>query len=305
MLKALVTGGAGFIGYHLARTLAERDYQVDILDNRSGPHDSALTALLAEPNVRMIEADLRDRPVAAALDTDYDRIFHLAAVGGTADTPCPPYEVMVANVAMLETIVAAAKRQRALGRLLLASTGEAECADPSPHALSAQYAEAMCRFSGVPFTITRFHNVYGPRMDRAHPVAMLLERAHRLAPGQPFEVPGDERSRTFCHVDDAVEHLFRMSMLPGCTGQTFDVGTQAPELRVDEVARLVLEVVGGTSEVVLRSEGTALPVWRTPQTAKAFEATGFRSRIEPRTGIQRTYDWCREHLFGQPEAQAA
>lgn len=329
MLKALVTGGAGFIGYHLARALAERGYAVDILDNHArGVRDEALQALLAQPDVRMLEADLRDPAVAATMDTDYDRIFHLAAIIGVAQVRSRPYEVLTANVAMLETVLAIARRQKALGRVLFASTSEIYAGTlqafgipvPTPedtpltagdlteprtsYMLSKLYGEAMCRFSGVPFTIVRFHNVYGPRMGMSHVVPQLLEKAHALAPDQPLEVASVGHSRSFCYVDDAVEYLIRMTMLPTCARQTFNVGTQTPEVRIGDVAQVILDTVGRANPVTALPETPGSPARRAPDMTKAIEATGFTSRVDLRTGVQRTWDWYREHVFERAEACA-
>ncbi|PWC42142.1 NAD-dependent epimerase/dehydratase family protein [Azospirillum sp. TSO22-1] len=329
MLKALVTGGAGFIGYHLARALAGRGYAVDILDNHArGVRDDALQELLAQPGVRMIEADLRDPATADALDTDYDRIFHLAAIIGVQHVRSRPYEVLTANAAMLDTVIRLGRRQRALGRILFASTSEIYAGTlqafgipvPTPedtpltcgdlteprtsYMLSKLYGEAMVRFSGVPFTIVRFHNVYGPRMGMSHVVPQLLEKAQRLTGDAPLEVASVEHSRSFCYVDDAVEYLVRMVMLPACANQTFNVGTQAPEVRIGDVAQVILDVVGRANPVRALPEHPGSPTRRAPDMGKAVEATGFRSRVDLRTGVQKTYDWYREHVFERAEVCA-
>ena len=324
MLKALVTGGAGFIGCHLARTLADRGFAVDILDNHArGVRDEALENLLARPHVRMLEADLRDATVADAMDTDYAQIFHLAAIIGVAQVRSRPYEVLTANVAMLETVLALARRQQALGRLVFASTSEIYAGTlqyfgipvPTPedtpltagdlteprttYMLSKLYGEAMCRFSGVPFTIVRFHNVYGPRMGLSHVIPQLLEKAHALPAGAPLEVASVEHSRSFCYVDDAVEYLIRMAALPACANDTFNIGTQTPEVRIGDLARTVLDVVGRDNPVAALPETPGSPARRAPDMGKAIEVTGYRAQVDLPTGVRRTYDWYQDRVFGQ------
>jgi len=324
MLKALVTGGAGFIGYHLARALADRGWAVDILDNHArGVRDDALQALLGKPDVRMLEADLRDGSVAVEMATDYDAIFHLAAIIGVAHVRSRPYEVLTANVAMLETVLSIARRQEHLGRLVFASTSEIYAGTlqyfgipvPTPeetpltvgdlteprtsYMLSKLYGEAMCRFSGVPFTIVRFHNVYGPRMGLSHVIPQLLEKAHGLDDGAPLEVASVGHSRSFCYVDDAVEYLIRMATLPACANQTFNIGTQTPEVRIGDVAQVILDVVGRANPIVALPETPGSPPRRAPDMTRAIEATGYRSQVDLRSGVQRTHDWYREHVFGR------
>lgn len=325
MLKALVTGGAGFIGSHLARTLVERDYAVDILDRHGeGTRDGVLADLLARPNVRMLEADLRRRDTAAALDTDYDRIFHMASVMEVAQAGARPYDVLTANVAILETTLAIARRQRALGRILYASNCEVGTLTsqafgrPAPdggpsaigdltapdtcHLLSKLYGEAMCRSSGVPYTIVRFATVYGPRMERSHLLAQLLEKAHRLAPDEPLSMDAVHPERPFCYVDDAVEYLVRMSMLPGCSNQTYSVTPPSPDMRTDDLSQVVLHAVGRSTPPA-RPNGEG-PAPRAFDLRKAIDATGFQPRIDLATGLKRTYGWYRDHVFGNASAGA-
>ena len=324
MLKVLVTGGAGFIGYHLARTLAERGDAVDILDNHGrGVRDGALNDLLARPNVRMLEADLCRPGLAEEMDDDYDVIFHLAAIIGVAHVRSRPYEVLSANVAMLETALALARRQKALGRFVFASTSEiyagtlqafgipvptpettpltaGDLAEPrTTYMLSKLYGEALCRFSGVPFTIVRFHNVYGPRMGLSHVIPQLLEKAHGLDDGASLEVASVGHSRSFCYVDDAVEYLIRMATLPACASQTFNIGTQTPEVRIGDVAQVILDVIGRANSIAALPETPGSPPRRAPDMTRAIEATGYRSQVDLRSGVQRTYDWYRAHVFGQ------
>lgn len=330
MRKVLVTGAAGFIGYHLARRLAEEGHAVDLLDNHArGVRDAALRALAARPNVRMIEVDLTKPELAESLDTDYGWIFHLAAIIGVAQVRARPYQVLTANVGMVQTALALARRQRDPERFVFASTSEIyagtlqafgilvptpettplTAGDPSEprttYMLSKLYGEAMCRFSGVPFTIARFHNVYGPRMGMSHVVPQLLEKAHRLPDGAPLGVASADHSRSFCYVDDAVEYLIRMAGLPACAGEVFNVGTQAPELRIGAVARVILDTVGRDNPVEPLPETPGSPSRRAPDMGKAIAATGYRSQVDLPTGVRRTYAWYRDHVFDSVAEECA
>ena len=327
MRKLLVTGGAGFIGYHLARSLIARGDAVDILDNHGrGVRDGALLELLARPNIRMLEADLCRPGLAGELDGDYDIIVHLAAIIGVAHVRARPYEVLTANVAMLETALALARRQDHLSRFVFASTSEiyagtlhsfgisiptpestpltaGDLAEPrTSYMLSKLYGEALCRFSGVPFTIVRFHNVYGPRMGMSHVIPQLLEKAHRLPDGEePLVVASVDHRRSFCYVDDAVEHLLRMATLPACTNDTFNIGTQSPEVRIGDLAQVILDRVGRSNPVVAAPETPGSPSRRAPDMTKAIAATGYRSHVDLADGVRLTYDWYRDHVFENTE----
>jgi len=325
-MKALVTGGAGFIGYHLSHALATRGHRIDLIDNYArGVHDAMLSALGEMPGVRLLVGDLRDPAVAAGIPADYDVIFHLAAIIGVAKVRARPYEVLSANVAMLETALAIARRQASLSRFVFASTSEiyagtlarfglplptpedvpltvGDLAEPrTTYMLSKLYGEALCRYSGLPFTIVRFHNVYGPRMGLSHVIPQLLQKAHGLRDGESLSVASPGHSRAFCCVDDAVEYLIRMATLSQCASDVFNVGTQDPEVRIGALARLILEVTGRDNPVTDAPDTPSSPERRAPDMTKAIAATGYRSGIDLRTGVARTYEWYRVHVFEAAE----
>ena len=113
--------------------------------------------------------------------------------------------------------------------------------------LSKIYGEAMCRQAGVPVTIIRPHNIYGPRMGMAHVIPELLNRARMCSDGR-LEVYSVDHRRTFCYVEDAVETIVRAVRSPRCEGETLNVGTQFPEISIGELAERIVEVVGRHSE---------------------------------------------------------
>lgn len=317
-MKALVTGGAGFIGYHLARALAGRGAAVDILDDHSrGMRDTALDALSETGRVRRLEGDLRRPDLARELGTDYSHVFHMAAILGVERVRSDPYGVLTANAATTQTAIALARRQGALERFVFTSTSEVYAGTldafglpvPTPeevpitlgrlaeprtsYMLSKLVGEALCRHAGIPFTIVRPHNVYGPRMGRVHVIPQLLERAFRLAEGEPLQVASAGHRRSFCYVDDAVEYLIRMASAPACLAGVFNVGTQGPEILIGDLARLILDVAGRANPVVPAPATPGSPARRAPDMTKAVEATGYRSRIGLDEGIRRTCAWYR------------
>ena len=321
MSKALITGGAGFIGSHLGRRLLELGYAVDLVDDFSrGANDDVLTSLQELGGIRLVERDLRLPGALDDCDDDYDYVVHLAAIVGVANVVGRPYEVLRDNVSMTEHALALARRQRALQRFLFASTSEVYAgtlaafgvAIPTPertplvvpdldqprtsYMLSKLYGEAMCHQAHVPFTIVRPHNVYGPRMGLAHVIPELLQRAHEATDGR-LEVFSVEHKRTFCYVDDAVEMIVRSLESPRCRGQTLNVGTQAPEVTIRELAELALAVVGRELEIVPQPATPGSPERRCPDMSRTIELTGYASRVELEDGVRRTYEAYRTRVF--------
>jgi UDP-glucose 4-epimerase len=320
--KALITGGAGFVGAHLAARLVAEEYHVDLVDNFSrGAEDAVLRSLAETGRVRVLERDLRERGALDDGDDDYDAIFHFAAIVGVASVLERAYEVLRDNVAMTDHALALASLQRRLTRFVLASTSEVyagtlehfELPIPTPestplavadlsHArtsymLSKIYGEAMCHQAGVPFTIIRPHNLYGPRMGLSHVVPELLQRAHFAPDGGSLRVFSVDHRRTFCYIDDAVEVVLRAAESPGCAGRTLNVGRDEEELSIGELAALVIKVVGKDLRIEPAPPTPGSPVRRCPDITMTTALTGYRPRIALEDGLRRTYDAYRIAVF--------
>jgi nucleoside-diphosphate-sugar epimerase len=320
--KVLITGGGGFIGSHLGRRLAERGDEVHLLDNFArGRRDRDLDDLLARPGVRLVERDLLEPGALEDLDRDYGLIFHLAAIVGVANVLEAPGRVLRDNVALLVALLDFAAVQSSLGRLVFASTSEVYAGTlehgslpiPTPESapvilpdlhhprtsymLSKLYGEALCLQSGLPVTIIRPHNVYGPRMGLSHVIPELLQRAHAAADGDRLEVYSVDHRRTFCHVSDAVEMVSLAAEEPRCAGEALNVGTEQPEIRIGELADLVVRVVGKELVVGPLPPTAGSPLRRCPDMSKTAELTGYTSRVGLEEGVRQTYDWYRENLF--------
>ena len=322
MSKVLVTGGSGFIGGHLARRLVERGDEVHLVDNFSrGRRDRDLEELLESPGVRLLERDLLEPDALAGLDRDYELVFHLAAIVGVANVLEAPERVLRENVALLLPLLDFAREQGRLGRFVFASTSEVYAGTlelgtlpvPTPetapltlpdlrhprtsYMLSKLYGEALCLQSGVPATVVRPHNVYGPRMGLAHVIPELLQRAHAAEDGGTLQVYSVDHRRTFCHVDDAVEMLLRAAGEPRCEGEALNLGTQSPEVRIGELAELIVRVVGRELEIEPLPATPGSPVRRCPDMSKTSELTGYSARVGLEEGVRDTYAWYRENAF--------
>jgi nucleoside-diphosphate-sugar epimerase len=232
-----------------------------------------------------------------------------------------PLAVLADSVAMLERVIAAARRQRALERLVFMSTSEVyagtldlgELPFPTPESvplaitrpeqprtaymLSKLYGEAMCRHADVPVSILRPHNVYGPRMGLSHVIPELLQRAHAAADGDELSVASIDHRRTFCYVDTAVELMRRIAAEPACGGETLNVGVGAPEVSIRELGGLIAEAVGKRLEIVPRPTTAGSPPRRCPDMTKTHGLVGRPPEVDLPTGIRLTYDWYRRNAF--------
>ncbi len=322
MSRVLITGGGGFIGAHLARFLADRDHEVDLVDDFSrGQLDADLTALVERSNVRLIEKDMLAPDALGDLPAEYGLIFHLAAIVGVANVLDAPDRVLRRNVDLLVAALELAARQRDLERFLFASTSEvyagtlalgnlplptpedAPLTVPDPrlprtsYMLSKIFGEAMSYQSGLPVTVVRPHNVYGPRMGLAHVIPELLQRAHDAEDGGRLGVYSVEHRRTFCHVSDAVEMFTRAAQAPEGTGETLNVGKQKPEIPIGELAELIVEIVGRRLEIEPLETHPGSPARRCPDMTRTSEVTGYVAGMSIEDGVRDTYEWYRRNVF--------
>ncbi len=321
-MRILITGGAGFIGAHLARRLLADDARVDLIDDLSrGRMDADLAALAAQPGLRCIARDLLAPDCFDDLGSDYDIVFHLAAIVGVANVTRQPAAVLRRNLEMQLAALDFARRQVRLRRFVFASTSEVHAGTqalfdlpvPTPegapvalpdlaqpratYLLSKVYGEALCHHADLPFTIIRPYNIYGPRMGMAHVVPELLRRAERTPEGGSLTVYSMNHRRAFCYVGDAVELIARLALAEDALGGVFNVGNQAEEVSVGQLAELVAATVGRRLTLAPGPDTPGSPSRRCPDLSRTSTATGYVAGVSLPVGLSRTYDWYRDHVF--------
>jgi UDP-glucuronate decarboxylase len=328
--KALITGGAGFIGLHLARHLVARGWHVELVDDfERVAEDEAIASLKATRGVRVRSADLVVPGALDGLDRDFTHVFHMAAILGVAHVLERPYAVLRDNIAMLNQVLDYSARLPGLERLIFPSSSEVYAGtleyfelpiptpEPTPLAvtdlsrprtsymLSKIYGEALCHHSGLPFTILRPHNVYGPRMGLRHVVPELLQRAYRAEPGGELEVFSADHTRTFCYVDDAVELTRRLAEADTGKNGTFNLGTEGGETTMRALAEIVIRVVGKPLTIRVGPTTSGSPKRRCPDMSRAIAASGYEPSMALEDGVRRTFEWYRTHVFDRPDPKPA
>lgn len=321
-MKILITGGAGFIGYHLAKKLAQEGNRIVILDNFSrGVADSFLSILQEKHDVELRTNNLLEISTLSRIEDDYDYIYHLAAIIGVQNVLNHPYEVLSNNVNLLMNMIEIAKKQKHLKRFMFASTSEvyagtlmyyglefpttentpltvSDLRHPrSSYMLSKIYGEALLRQSGIPFTIFRPHNFYGPRMGMSHVIPELLRKTYMEENGGKLQVYSAEHKRTFCYIDDAVELITRLALNEDADGEEFNIGNEKPEVTMREIGELVIEATGKKAIIEALSPSPGSPKRRCPSMRKTIEYTNYEPCISLGDGIKRTFDWYRENVF--------
>jgi len=318
-MRALLLGGAGFIGLHLARRLVAEGHEVTIVDDFSrGRDDRDLAALRAAPAVRVVSGDLTDPGTFAALPSGWDQIYLLAAVVGVRNVEADPARVVRVNtLAALHTLDWVAPGER----VFFASTSEVYAggvdagivAVPTPedipvmisditaprfaYAVSKLLGEAAflhtARAKGFHAVVGRFHNVYGPRMGADHVIPEMSLRAMRGE--DPFRVPGADQFRAFCHVDDAVEAMLRLMATPAAAGQIVHIGNDRDQTNIGDLAKLVLRLAGVSPSIEPLAAPSGSVPRRCPDLTRLRELTGFEPAVQLEEGVRTTYSWYREN----------
>lgn len=312
--KILITGGAGFIGLHLAGKLATT-CDVTLLDDFSrGRSDERLAELLGR--VTLVEHDLTTPVPDGLLADDFTEVYHLAAVVGVVHSNEEPQRVLrtnlLATVHLLDwfttltgaTLCFASSSEAYAGSV---EAGVAEVpttedvplvvSDPtvarSSYGFSKIAGELLCRnyarTSGFPLRMVRFHNIYGPRMGYEHVIPQFIERL--LGGADPFPVYGADQSRAFCYVDDAVDAITALTALPTKEALLVNIGNDREEVLIEDLARKVFETVGRRPALDAHPAPPLSPARRLPDLTRLRELTGYAPKVDLSEGLRRTYEW--------------
>ena len=313
--RVLVSGGAGFIGLHLARALVDRGDAVTLIDDFSrGPRDRELQELLED--VELVEHDLTQPLPADRLGGGYDAVFHLAAVVGTRTSAERPQQVLRVNLGtalnLLQWIAAEPP-----GRLFLSSTSEVtdgaaraglaevpvrddtplvvlDVAQPrSSYAISKIACEALFFNLGrdleLPVRIARYFNVYGPRMGHDHVIPQLIDRI--LDRRNPFPVYGAHQARSFCYVEDAVRATLSLTALPDERPILTSVGNDTEEVVIIDLVSRLFAMTSYEAELEVHEPPAGSPDRRRPDLSRLRQLTGYEPQVSLEEGLRRTYEW--------------
>lgn len=301
-MKFLITGGAGFIGSHLAEKLIEQHHSIVALDDLSTGQTRNISSLLSNPNFELVEGSMLNETLVRDLMEKVDGCFHLGAALGVQRILQRPYESLVANTQGTEIAVKAAAEFGV--KFFLASTSELYGKNPSqplnensdrvigsPKLVRWAYSEAKAIDESVlqmfhdshnlPFVTGRFFNTVGPRQSGAY--GMVLPRFVRAAlKNEVLQVFGDgTQSRVFCHVYDAVNAVNSLYFNDGAVGEAFNIGGEE-EVSMNELAQRVIDVLGSKSQIsyIPYSEAYASgfeeTMRRVPDTSKLRKLTNWK-----------------------------
>ena len=321
MTHALITGGAGFIGSHLAEYLLARGEQVTIIDNLSTGRFENIAHLEKTSGFRYAIEDIRHAAVMDRLVSECDVIYHLAAAVGVFWIVHRPIDTLEINVGGTEIVLQTARRYRR--PVLIASTSEiygkstkvpfgedddsilgpttkSRWSYAASKALDEFLGLAYHKATGLPVIIVRLFNTVGPRQVGNY--GMVVPRFVQWAlAGEPIQVYGDgTQSRCFANVHDVVDAIARLKHANDTSGEVFNVGSNE-EVTIGELAERVKARTGSASEIVRVPYDQAYEVGfedmrrRVPDISKINRAIGWA----PSTPLDTTIDQIIAHFRAQ------
>jgi UDP-glucose 4-epimerase len=319
--KALVTGGAGFIGSHLSELLLSDGWDVYALDDLSTGSRDNVAHLHDDPHFHLVVDTVLSHTVVNELVNKVDVVYHLAAAVGPRLIVERPVHTIVTNLDGTENVLDHCARFGK--RVLVASTSEiyGDHRTPDPlredsrrvygpttqkrwlyadsKAMDEYLALAYRQERDLEFVIARLFNTVGPRQSGQY--GMVVARfAQAAVSGAPLEIHGDGlQTRTFCHVQDTIRALKGLMDEPSTVGEIFNVGSRN-WISVLELARRVLELTGSKSELVyvpydqVYGLGIDDMLHRVPAIEKIKDSIGWEPRFDLDQILADVIDWARQ-----------
>lgn len=301
-MKALITGGAGFIGSHLAEALLRNGYQVTVLDDLSTGRFENIAHLKKNPAFELVIGTVLNAHLVDKLAERVDVIFHLAAAVGVELIVKKPLESLTTNIKGSETVLEMAYRYNT--KILITSTSEiygknvngplkegddrilgsplkVRWSYSTAKAVDEMLAYVYWKEKKVPSIIVRLFNTVGPRQTGYY--GMVVPRfCEQALQNKPITVYGTgKQTRCFIHVQDVVKALIKLVEEPNAIGEVFNIGSQE-EVSIEQLAKEIIKITKGKSKIQhipyekAYEEGFEDMQRRVPDTSKINQLIGFK-----------------------------
>jgi nucleoside-diphosphate-sugar epimerase len=318
MKRILITGGAGFIGYHLSNYLSSiKDNYVYIIDNlKKNNFDDEFKKLLEKDNVDFQKKDL-SRPSSFSDIENVDQVYHLAAIVGVRKVMEDPVETIRVNTLSTIYLLERIKEFERKPKLLFTSSCENYAGTinsfnytvPTPeevplciddvtnprwsYAASKILGEVACmnysKKCGFDNVVVRYHNIYGPRMGYDHVIPDFITRLKKDP--KRFEMFGGYQSRSFCYVSDAIKMTAALMDSRRANGKVVNVGNDKDVIRIDQIAKMICEMMGINPEIIEKGHLDGSVEKRIPDTTLIKELGCYHSNVNFEEGLSMTYKW--------------
>ena len=316
--KVLITGGVGTIGYFLGKYLVEQGQKVTLADNLfRGKVDEEVKKLLLLPNVKFIELDVTKAEDFLKLDSDYDSVYHLAAINGTKYFYEIPEKVLKVGVLGVINVLEWFKNNKK-GKILLTSSNEAYASYinlqggpiPTPETVPLCVEDVLnprwsyggskligelffinySRAYNFPMAIVRYHNNYGPRTGFEHVIPQFLLRI--IKKEDPFKIFGAKETRAFCYMTDTIRATQQAMESDKTNGQIVHIGNDKEEISMEDLAKKMFKLFDWQPEnIEIEGAPEGCVKRRCPDLTKIRELVGYEPQVFLDEGLKKTYDW--------------
>ncbi len=321
-MRVFITGGAGFIGSHLADELLQQGHSVHALDNLSTGAIENLNHLKSTPRFQYTIGSVTDEPLLAELIDGCDVVFHLAAAVGvrliveqpvhTIETNVHGTEVVLKHASKKKKIVVIASTSEVYGKsvdlpfredadLVMGPTSKHRWAYACSKAIDEFLALAYWKEKQLPVIVVRFFNTVGPRQTGRY--GMVIPNFVRQAiAGEPITVYGDgTQSRSFTYVGDVVRGLIALVQEPRAVGEVFNIGNGV-EISIRALAEKIKEMAGSSSPIVTILYDQAYEAGfedmprRVPDIRKIQQLVGYEPRVQLEEILERVIAYENRHV---------
>jgi len=320
MNKILITGGAGFVGYHLAKKELSLGNEVTILDNFERPNlDKEFNELILQDNIIFLKQDVSREETFKDLRTDYyDVVYHFAALNGTSNFYNHPARVLkigcLSTIFLLDWIALHKKPPK----IIYTSSSETYAGTtnlmkddfpiPTPEDVplaiddvkNVRWSYGASKLIGEVaffsyskmydfdnFNIVRLHNIYGPRMGEEHVISQFIIRL--LNEELPFKIMGSDQTRSFCFIDDVLESLERI-VNSDVKKEIIHVGNDKEEIEILELAKNLFDIAGQEYNFDLQAAPPGSVQRRCPKIEK-LKSLGMTTQVPLKDGLRETFYW--------------
>jgi UDP-glucose 4-epimerase len=316
-MRVLITGGAGFLGSHLADAHLARGDEVYVLDIAP---DHKIRHHLGDPRFHYVRDSVLSPEILDGLISPADLIYHFAAVVGVEHYVGDPYQVLHVNINGTQTILSLAFKYGK--KVVFSSTSEvygrshqipfeedgerllgSTRIDRWCYATSKGAGEHFCfafHKLGLPIVVLRYFNVYGPRMDQMDMGRVITIFMGQLLRGEPLTVIGDGlQTRCFTYVDDAIRATMAAGIKEEALGEVVNIGTDE-EVSIKELAESMIRISGSRSTLKFVTQTEVYgPSYedirrRVPSIKKMRHILGVAPQVSLHDGLQRTIEWFRQ-----------
>jgi len=320
-MKALITGGGGFLGSHLSEELLRRGYSVVIVDLINKSNEYKIQHLVKHEKFKFYRGSVLDKDLMDKLIWECDVVFHFAALVGVHHYVERPYDVLDVNVNGTKLVTDLAYKYGK--KVVFASTSEVygkstkiPFSEDDDRVLGPTKVDRWCYSTakavgehycfayyqlGLPVVVLRFFNAYGARLDSIESGRIMSIFMGQLLRGKPLTIIGDgSQTRCFTFVTDIVEGIIRSSEVKEAEGEAINLGTNR-ETSILELAQTMIKIYGGKHEIEFKEHegiyGTGYEdiKRRVPDTSKSKRLLKWEPKVSLEDGLKITIDWFKEH----------